>query len=283
MKKSYQKKYETHLKEENDLKEDLQNKVTKTKEQFEIYLSEINNNIKLTERINKGISKVLKEKQSMLQILSYISKINSSKKSMNHLQKELIKSIKFNYEEKNSKINYEEIYINGMLIPKNIEFKDINSTSLNISWIVDDINLINIDKNQIKYKVEMRKKNENIFKEVYQGKETNCLINNLASKTIYEFRICSFYNDVFGESTKIQEIETISIDSLILKESKKEEEFFEEICKWCECKNLELLFRGTKDGMTANDFHKKCDNQGPTVSLIKNDKGDIFGGYASIS
>ena len=219
----------------------------------------------------------------MLQILSYISKINASKKSMNQLQQELIKSIKFNYEEEKSKINYEEIYINGMLIPKNIEFKDINKTSLNICWIVDEINLINIDKNQIKYKVEMRKKNENAFKEVYQGKETNCLINNLSPKTIYEFRICSFYDDVIGEWTQIQEIETKSIDSLILKESKKDKEFLEEICKWCECKNLELLFRGTKDGMTANDFHNKCDNQGPTVSLIKNDKDHIFGGYASIS
>ena len=89
---------------------------------------------------------------------------------MNQLQQELIKSIKFNYEEEKSKINYEEIYINGMLIPKNIEFKDINKTSLNICWMVGEINLINIDKNQIKYKVEMRKKNENAFKEVYQGK-----------------------------------------------------------------------------------------------------------------
>jgi len=70
---------------------------------------------------------------------------------------------------------------------------------------------------------------------------------------------------------------------LILKESKKDKEFLEEICKWYECKNLELLFRGTKDGITANDFHNKCDNQGPTVSLIKNDKDHIFGGYASIS
>ena len=33
---------------------------------------------------------------------------------MNQLQQELIKSIKFNYEEEKSKINYEEIYINGM-------------------------------------------------------------------------------------------------------------------------------------------------------------------------
>ena len=32
LKKSYQKRYEAILKEENNLKEDLQNKVTKTKE-----------------------------------------------------------------------------------------------------------------------------------------------------------------------------------------------------------------------------------------------------------
>ena len=34
--------------------------------------------------------------------------------------------------------------------------------------------------------------------------------------------------------------------------------------------------------MTANVFHKKCDNKGETITLIKNEKGNIFGGYASI-
>ena len=34
--------------------------------------------------------------------------------------------------------------------------------------------------------------------------------------------------------------------------------------------------------MTANNFHNKCDNNGKTITLIKNDKGNIFGGYASI-
>ena len=286
LKKSFQKKYEDILKEENDLKEDLQNKVTKIKEQLEIYLSEINNNIKLNERINKGINKVLKEKQSMLQILSYISKINSSKKSMKKLETELIKSIKFNYEEKNGEINYEEIYFNGIVIPKNIEFKNITSTSLNIYWNIDDINLINFDKNQIKYQVEMRKKNENNFKEIYQGKETNFLVKDLSIKTIYEFRICSFYKYIKGEYSQIKEVETSkeeSIDSSILLESGRAQEFSEEIYKWCECKKFELLFRGTRDGMTANEFHRKCDNQGPTITLIKNNKDHIFGGYASIS
>ena len=33
--------------------------------------------------------------------------------------------------------------------------------------------------------------------------------------------------------------------------------------------------------MEVNYFHNKCKNQGPTISLFKNDKGYIFGGYAS--
>ena len=285
LKKSYQKKYEALLKEENDLKEDLQNKVTKVKEQLEIYLSEINNNIILNERINKGINKVLKEKQSILQVLSYISKINFSKKNMKNLETELISSIKFNYEEKKGEINYEEVYINGIVIPKNIEFKNITQKSLNIYWNIDDINSINFDKNKIKYQVEMRKKNENNFKEIYQGKDTNFFTKDLSSKTIYEFRICSIYNDSKGEYSQIKEVETKveSINSSILLESGKSQEFSKEISEWCECNQFELLFRGTRDGMTANAFHNKCDNQGPTIILIKNDKDHIFGGYAPIS
>ncbi len=46
---------------------------------------------------------------------------------------------------------------------------------------------------------------------------------------------------------------------------------------------MELIYRASKDGGTSNDFHNKCDNKGPTICLYKNEKGNIFGGYASIS
>ena len=45
---------------------------------------------------------------------------------------------------------------------------------------------------------------------------------------------------------------------------------------------MELIYRGSRDGMTGKDFHKKCDKKGETITLIKNEKGNIFGGYASI-
>ena len=45
---------------------------------------------------------------------------------------------------------------------------------------------------------------------------------------------------------------------------------------------MQLLYRGSRDGMSADAFHNRCNNKGPTISLFKNENGYIFGGYASI-
>jgi hypothetical protein len=45
-------------------------------------------------------------------------------------------------------------------------------------------------------------------------------------------------------------------------------------------KELSLIYRGTRDGMNPNSFHQKCDNQGPTVTVVRTTAGYIFGGYA---
>ena len=280
--KSYLKKHEVLLKEENDLKEKLQNEVTKIKEKLENFLSQSNNDIKLSERINKGIKKLENEDKNMIKILSYVSKINKTQKNMKQLFTELMKNIKFNYEEEKSNIKYEEYYFNGIPIPKNIEFKDVSSSSLNISWNIDNINIIDFDNNKMKYKLEMRKENDK-FQEIYEGNETKYNINNLKKNTNYEFRICCFYNNLIGRWTEIQKIKTKDFDSVILRESKRENEFIKKIYDWTGLNEMELIFRGTRDGMTNTAFHNKCDSQGATITIIKNDKGYIFGGYASVS
>ena len=87
-----------------------------------------------------------------------------------------------------------------------------------------------------------------------------------------------YYNSIWSE---IKKVKTNEFDSLILKESKRYDEFVRKIYEWSGCNKMKLLYRGTRDGMEANYFHNKCNNQGPTISLFKNDKGNIFGGYAS--
>ena len=178
------------------MKEKLQNEVTKVKEQLENYLSESNRLIKDNERIIKGIKSLeKKEDKNMIKNLSYVSKINKTIKENKNLFKELMKNLKITFQEEKCQIIYEEYYFNGIPTPYNIEFKNITSNSLNISWKIDDnLNNINIDKNKIKFIIEMRKNKEQFVK-IYEGNNTNYSVNNLNHKTIYEFRICSYYDD----------------------------------------------------------------------------------------
>ena len=45
---------------------------------------------------------------------------------------------------------------------------------------------------------------------------------------------------------------------------------------------MELIYRGTRDGMSSIDFHNKCDNKGKTICIFLIKKDNIFGGYSSI-
>ncbi len=44
-----------------------------------------------------------------------------------------------------------------------------------------------------------------------------------------------------------------------------------------------LLYQASQHGLAVKTFHEKCDNQGPTVVLLKSDDGLIFGGYTELS
>ena len=271
------------IREENNLKENLEINVTKIKEKLECFLSECNNKIKISERITKGLKKLENQEKNNIKILSFISKINKTHKNNYKILQELIKSIKFNYEEQKSNIKYEEYYLNGIIIPINIEFKDVTSSSIKLLWNIDDFNIIYIDKNKIKYKLEMKTKGNDNFLEIYEGFDNNYLIKNLEENTNYEFRICCSYNDLVTNWSETKNIKTFSFDSTILNESNRKKEFLEKIYEWVGNKKMELLYRGTRDGMTSKDFHTKCDSKGETISIIKSDKGYIFGGFASIS
>ncbi|XP_052786789.1 interferon-induced protein 44-like [Mya arenaria] len=51
----------------------------------------------------------------------------------------------------------------------------------------------------------------------------------------------------------------------------------------CGPKSFKLLYSITRDGCSATEFHRKCDNQGPTVTVLYNPQGSVYGGYAGLS
>ena len=48
-------------------------------------------------------------------------------------------------------------------------------------------------------------------------------------------------------------------------------------------KTYKLLYRASEHNYLASStFHKLCDNHGPTITIIKSNFGNIFGGFTSI-
>ena len=107
-------KHEELIKEENELIVKLQNEVTKVKEKMENTLSEINEEIRLSERINKISNKIEKDDANLMKIISFISKIKNSITTMNETLKKPLKNIKFNFQKEKKSLNFEEYYINNL-------------------------------------------------------------------------------------------------------------------------------------------------------------------------
>jgi len=60
------------------------------------------------------------------------------------------------------------------------------------------------------------------------------------------------------------------------------------ICSWVgdhkeDSVKLELLYRASRDGWKATDFHSRCDDKGSTVTAIKTTDGNVFGGFADVA
>lgn len=48
-------------------------------------------------------------------------------------------------------------------------------------------------------------------------------------------------------------------------------------------KRVKLLYKAKRDGDTAEEFYNKCENKGPTITIVLSTDGNRFGGYTSLS
>ena len=109
-------------------------------------------------------------------------------------------------------------------------------------------------------------------------------------------RVCLLVNGYIGNNAGVYIPESIldiiitfhgfydtSFNSDILIDKKVE--LMELICNKLNNKYIKLsrIYSGKNDGFEAKTFHKLCDDQGPTLSVILNEFGYIFGGYAKVS
>jgi len=69
---------------------------------------------------------------------------------------------------------------------------------------------------------------------------------------------------------------THQIQSALLKRTS----FANNITEWLPKRNFQLLYKATVDGFSSASFHKKCDNKGSTLTLIRSNNRYLFGGYS---
>ena len=75
------------------------------------------------------------------------------------------------------------------------------------------------------------------------------------------------------------------IDSSIIKDNLKGQNLINEWIKEKMDKNMlkyELIYKMTENGSKAEDFHKCCDDKGPTLTIIKTTSHRIFGGFTPL-
>jgi hypothetical protein len=67
----------------------------------------------------------------------------------------------------------------------------------------------------------------------------------------------------------------LGFDSLIVSDFPP---LFEEFRRMC----FKLLWRGSRDGFTAQEFHLRCDGRANTLTLISDTDGNVFGGFMPV-
>lgn len=71
------------------------------------------------------------------------------------------------------------------------------------------------------------------------------------------------------------------IDSLIMNEAQKQGLW--QLLKTVNVGKLKLLYRGSRDGFTAQQFHALCDNKGRTVTMCRSKQHHICGAYSDVA
>ena len=146
-----------------------------------------------------------------------------------------------------------DLEINSSLESYNNVIKDLKNENLKLK---NNISILNNDVSELK--------NENIF-----------LKNEISElkKIILEIKKKEQTNQKLKELDIFYDLKY----STILNDN-NERIFFQSLIK---CNNMKLLYRLSRDGSEPTDFHRLCDNKGPTITLFKSDNNRKFGGYLS--
>ena len=247
-------------------------------------LNKLNENIKNLEILSKNLE------GSLNKLKDIYEKINQNKediktqiqKIFTKIRNELNKREDFLLQEVEDifgkKFFGEEIIKQGEKLPNKVKksldkCKDIeyNNEENKIISLINDCTNIEENINEINKINDSISKNNDLgdTKVIFYPLEGDDSQLNILIKDINIFGNVCITGELFINSSIInKDINKINLLIKWLKEKIKTEVI-----------SSELIFRMSKDGDKSEDFHKFCDNQGPTLVIIQTTNNKIFGEY----
>ena len=246
------------------------------KEIKEEKLNKLNENLKYLEDLSKSLELSINELKKLFneinenkeQMKIKIQKIFTNLRNiLNNREDELLDEIDREF---NNLYGNDDIIRKGEKFPEKIkislekgklienELKELNDNKL-ISVINDCINI------------------ENNIDEINKIKK----IFNNKNDTKTEIKLYFEDEEIINLTETIKTLGTISSNKFVNSKIKFDENL---VIDWIG-KNFtsERLFSTSKNGFQPSEFHRLCDNKGPTIIFIETKKGYIFGGYTELN
>ena len=289
---------ENKIKEMNkqiqELKKELYSKLNKINDYQKEDIKEINNKVLL---LKTEILKIIDNKNIIIEnkIKLLDGKFKYYENIINIIRKDSQMYIdKINIMEKTNKFNSDANNIKVLdtnLTSSNLKIKDMDNKVRQLDKIIDFNNIK--DSYSTKALINSNS-NGNLIRNnkiALYGNNTpntyNLNINDIQEKNLKKKRYSNYNlsNNLKNNKTKekINHFD-LSIDTNILKNDELNENFFlfnklKEIYPHNRYLKLILIYRASRDGDLAKDFHLQCDFIGPNVTLVKTKRGYIFGGF----
>ena len=263
------------------------------------------NEIFTYEKLEDLYNHALKCPKKIKNCLSYlcsstlVHKIDSVIKSNNELNI-LVNELKNkNNEIQNSLMEKEIKFKESFETSNKLLRKEITKLKANQLEILKKFNLNNIKiKKKIKLKINkindritnLLCKNINSTQNICPNFNNNITHNNTNSKNNVETKI---FNSASPQMSPINNKKELIAKDFSVENSISSVEidtgasFFpilmgHEVFKSLNIKKAVLLYRGSENDFSSAVFHSKCDNKGPTITIVKSEKGNIFGGYSPV-
>ena len=257
-----------------DIKDTKKNKLIeniKLLEELSLTLENSIQNLKnLVEKINEN------KEQLIINIQKIFTKFRNE---LNNREDELLSEVNKIYEDnffKDDIIKASEKLPNKVKLSlekgKNIREQNNNGDDKFLSSIINDCIYIENNIKEINLMNEniQKSNNWNLFEILFSPEEEgiNTFLNNV--KTFGKV-ICSEKNKIKSSIIK----DDIEKQNLIINWIK--EKINKNIIEF------DLIFKMNENGSKSDDFHKYCDNKGPTLVLLKTTKQKIFGGFTPLN